>query len=403
MTYVINKYSGAILVSIPDRTLNTTATSIKLPGRDLPRYGEPIVENLVWMLENFAGASPPAQAMQGQIWYDTQSDAIRVYNGSTWTGTGKVSYGSTAPDSPENGQLWYHSAKKQLYSYDISSPVPYWVLVGPPGSIISDDDIVPLTNRSSMDTTQVQDTLGGMHHILRMNISGTTVAIVSKDPEFTPTPVISGFGIISPGITLNSSIPNNKFRGTATLADAATSANNLAGVAASSFMRTDQTNTPTTTNTFNLGSVSARYATVFATTFDGTATSALYADVAERYHADAVLDAGTVVCVGGVNEITTCETPACDQVLGVISTAPAVCMNSQAGTDQTHPYVALLGRCPVRVKGEVRKGDRLMSSDQPGVAEKWDPASGILTILGRSLETKLSVETDLVEAIVGVK
>jgi hypothetical protein len=399
MTYVINKYSGAILVSIPDRTLNTTATSIKLPGRDLPRYGEPIVENLVWMLENFAGASPPAQAMQGQIWYDTQSDAIRVYNGSTWTGTGKVSYGSTAPDSPENGQLWYHSAKKQLWAWDTSQ----WVLVGPPGSIISDDGIVPLTNRSSMDTTQVQDTLGGLHHILRMNISGTTVAIVSKDPEFTPTPLISGFTTISPGITLNTSVSNNKFRGTATQADSATTANNLAGVAASSFMRRDQTNVPTTNNSFNLGSVGARYATMFATTFDGTATSALYADVAERYHADTVLDAGTVVVLGGVNEITASDQTASDQVLGVISTAPAVCMNSQAGGDDTHPYVALLGRCPVKVQGVVRKGDRLQSSSTPGVAEKWDPASGILTILGRCLETKTHADVALVEAVVGVK
>lgn len=399
MTYVINKYSGAILVSIPDRTLNTTAASIKLPGRDLPRYGEPIVENLVWMLENFAGASPPSQALQGQIWYDTQSDSIRVYNGSTWTGTGKVSYGSTAPDSPENGQLWYHSAKKQLYSWDITG----WVLVGPAGSIISDDDIVPLTNRSSMDTTQVQDTLGGMHHILRMNISGTTVAIVSKDPEFTPTPIISGFTTISPGITLNTSVANNKFRGTATLADAATSATNLAGVAASAFMRRDQTNTPTTNNSFNLGSAGARYATVFATTFDGTATSALYADVAERYHADTPITAGTVVCLGGVNEITTCGSVACDQVLGVISTAPAVRMNSQAGDDESHPYVALLGRCPVKVQGTVRKGDRLQSSATPGVAEKWDPATGVLTILGRCLQDKLSADLGIVEAVVGVK
>lgn len=399
MTYVINKYNGTILVGIPDRTLNTTATSLKLPGRDLPRYGEPIVENLVWMLEHFAGASPPANPLQGQLWYDTQSDSIRVYTGAIWSGTGKVTHGVTPPDSPENGQLWYHSGKKQLWAWDQTS----WQLIGPAGSIIADDGFVTLTNRTSVDTTQVQDTLGGLHHILRLNISGTTVAIVSKDAEFTPTPLISGFTTISPGITLNSSVANNKFRGTATQADSATTASNLAGVASGQFMRRDQTNTPTTNNTFNLGSAGARYATIFATTFDGTATSALYADVAERYHADAEIPPGTVVCVGGVNEITTCSTAACDQVLGVISTAPAVCMNSQAGTDQTHPYVALLGRCPVRVKGQVRKGDRLMSSDQPGVAQKWQPESGPLTILGRSLETKLTHHESTVEAVVGVK
>jgi hypothetical protein len=399
MTYVINKYNGTILVGIPDKTLNTTATSLKLPGRDLPRYGEPVVENLVWMLEHFAGASPPANPLQGQLWYDTQSDAIRVYTGNTWSGTGKVTHGVTPPDSPENGQLWYHSGKKQLWSYDETQ----WQLIGPAGSFIADDGIVPLTNRSSVDTTQVQDTLGGFHHILRLNISGTTVAIVSKDPEFTPTPLLSGFTTVAPGITLNSNIPSNKFRGTATQADTATTATNLAGVSSGVFMRRDQTNVPTTNNTFNLGSAGARYATMFATTFDGTATSALYADLAERYHADAHLSPGTVVCLGGQNEITACDTVACDQVLGVISTAPALCMNSQAGDDISHPYVALMGRCPVRVMGTINKGDRLMSSAMPGVAQKWQPESGILTILGRSLETKLSVDEGVVEAVVGVK
>lgn len=399
MTYVINKYSGETLVSIPDRTLNTTATSIKLPGRDLPRYGEPIVEDLVWMLENFAGASAPTNPMQGQIWYDTQTNSIRVYNGSIWSGTGKVTYGTTPPDSPENGSLWYHSTRKQLWAWDTSQ----WYLIGPMGALNADDGIVSLTNRSSVDTTQVQDSVGGFHHILRMNVNGTTVAIVSKDPQFTPNPLISGFSTIAPGITLNQSISNNQFRGRATSADTATTADNLGGISATFFMRRDQSNVPTVNNSFNLGSAGAKYNTVFATTFDGTATSALYADVAERYHADAHLEPGTVVCLGGPNEICACDHAACDQVFGVVSTNPAIQMNSGAGDDTTHPFVALLGRVPVKVKGTLRKGDRLMSSSEAGVAEKWDPVHGVLCILGRSLQDKTDAALALVEAVIGVK
>lgn len=399
MTYVINKYNGDALVSIPDRTINTNATSIKLPGRDLPRYGEPVVENLVWMLEHFAGASAPSNPIQGQIWYDTQSQSIRVYNGSLWGGTGKVIAGTTPPDSPENGQLWYHTAKKQLWAYDTGS----WILVGPMGAFNSDDGIVPLTNRTSVDTTQVQDTGTALHHIMRVNVGGTTVAIVSRDPEFTPSPLISGFATIAPGITLNSSVAGNKFRGTATQADSAITADNLGGVASTVYMRRDQSNLPTNNNAFTLGSSGARFSTVFATTFNGTATSALYADVAERYKADEPMVPGTVVSLGGTAEITTSTGVGNTDVLGVVSTNPAICLNSEAGDDQSHPYVALLGRVPTRVLGPVHKGQRVMVSAEPGIAKAWDPNQGILAIVGRSLEDHLSPEVALIEVVVGTR
>jgi hypothetical protein len=399
MTYVINKYNGDILVSIPDRVVNTTATSIKLPGRDFPRYGEPIVEDLVWMLENFAGASPPSNPLVGQTWYDTQDNAIKVYNGSIWGGTGKIVAGTVPPDSPENGQLWYHTAKKQLFAWDTLE----WVLIGPMGAFNSDDGVVQLQNRSSVDTTQVLDTLGGTHHILRMNVNGTTVAIVSKDPVFTPSPLITGFTTIGPGITLSNQVPDNKFRGTATSADTALNADNLGGINTSLFMRRDQTNVPTVNNSLNLGSSTLRFNTMFATTFNGTATSALYADLAERYHADAPMEPGTVVCLGGVNEITMCDQQGSDQVLGVISTQPALQMNSGAGDDVTHPYVALAGRVPVKVLAPVVKGDRLMASDQPGMAQVWNPVYGILSIIGRSLQDTTGDAPQIIEAVVGVK
>jgi hypothetical protein len=145
------------------------------------------------------------------------------------------------------------------------------------------------------------------------------------------------------------------------------------------------------------------YANVYATTFRGTATSAQYADLAERYHADKTVDVGQLVKIGGENEITLTSTKGCEDVLGVASTNPALMLNSEAGNDLTHPYVALAGRVPVRVIGTVTKGARLMASNVDGVACTWESSYGILAIVGRSLENKTDVGLGTVEAIVGAK
>ena len=100
-------------------------------------------------------------------------------------------------------------------------------------------------------------------------------------------------------------------------------------------------------------------------TLYGQSTSAQYADMAERYHADETIDPGTVVQLGGVNEITTANGFCSTSVFGVISTQPAYRMNSDAGTSNTHPYVTLTGRAPVTVIGKVNKGCLLYTSPSP--------------------------------------
>ena len=92
------------------------------------------------------------------------------------------------------------------------------------------------------------------------------------------------------------------------------------------------------------------------------ATSAQYADVAERFEADAPMSAGAVVMVGGEAEITETTSDLSDQVFGVISDSPAYAMNALAGNSESHPYVAMTGRTPVRVTGAVTKGQRLVTS-----------------------------------------
>ena len=148
----------------------------------------------------------------------------------------------------------------------------------------------------------------------------------------------------------------------------------------------------------NIGSSTNYFNTVFA-----LATSAQYADLAERYAADAVLEPGTVVDLGGSHEITQSQQDLSDAVFGVISTSAAYMMNSGAGDNNTHPPVAIVGRVPTKVLGIVRKGDRLVSAGN-GCARAAQPGEATwLNVIGRSLENKDSDGLGTIEATVSVK
>lgn len=139
---------------------------------------------------------------------------------------------------------------------------------------------------------------------------------------------------------------------------------------------------------------------VTGTYFIGTATQAQYADLAENYLADQEYEAGTVVKIGGDFEITQTTNHADVDVFGVISTEPAYLMNSEA---QGLP-VALQGRVPVKVLGKIKKGERIVSSDEPGVAwalgsDEYDARA----IIGRSLQDKEDGGLGIIEVVIGVK
>jgi hypothetical protein len=133
-----------------------------------------------------------------------------------------------------------------------------------------------------------------------------------------------------------------------------------------------------------------------------TATSAQYADVAERFEADAPMSAGAVVEVGGTAEITETTTDLSDNVFGVISDLPAYAMNAGAGTNESHPFVAMTGRTPVRVTGTVNKGDRLVTSSVKGCARAVAAGESItpFNVIGRALESSADAGIKLVNCAV---
>jgi hypothetical protein len=144
-----------------------------------------------------------------------------------------------------------------------------------------------------------------------------------------------------------------------------------------------------------------------ANVIHATSTSAQYADVAERFEADAPMSEGAVVEINvdarqGASEITEATTDLSDNVFGVISTQPAYAMNALAGNGDSHPFVAMTGRTPVRVTGTVNKGQRLVSSSIKGTARAVTIGETIspFHVIGRALENKADEDIGLVNCAV---
>jgi hypothetical protein len=125
--------------------------------------------------------------------------------------------------------------------------------------------------------------------------------------------------------------------------------------------------------------------------------------LAERFAADGVYDAGTVVELGGTREITKVAKDLSDAVFGVITDCYAYLMNGGAGSDATHPAVAMSGRVPVKVVGTVKKHDRLVSAGN-GMARAAKPSElTSFNSIGRALEDKTTLQPGKVLAVVTIK
>ena len=151
-------------------------------------------------------------------------------------------------------------------------------------------------------------------------------------------------------------------------------------------------------STYNIGTSTVKHATIYADTFNGTATQAKYADLAEKYLADETYATGTVVCVGGTAEVTASTGGMAHAVVGVVSENPAYMMNSdlEGGT-----YIALKGRVPVKIEGSVTKGAMLAAGDE-GRAVAFDNAGRPFAVAleDGSYDRETGTGTDTIEAFI---
>jgi hypothetical protein len=500
MAYTVNKTDNSASpnqYTVQDGVVNAQ-TDLSLIGKGYAGYGESIAENFLHLLENFSNGSAPSKPIQGQLWWDSTNNKLKVYTGTAWQNSGgSAPYQATAPSGLAQGDLWIDSDTGQLFLYNGTSSV----LVGPPGA-------TGTTNGFTYDS--ILDSGDNTQNITKWFNDGNLIAIISED-EFTPKSALSGFATIKKGITLTTAISNVKFQGTADDSD------KLGGVAAANYLRSNANDTtsgtlsvandggvivgadsdltltvdaggaiisntvsdtdisfkvndggvtttvmtidgsnanvgigtatptqklevtgtvkatafsgpltgnvtgniagevtssgantmgtltmggtltskailPDATTTYDIGSSSKKYNTVYA-----KATSAQYADLAEIYESDSEYEVGTVVIFGGDKEITVSSMGSDPRVAGVISENPAYLMNS----DATGQPVALQGKVKCKVVGTISKGDMLVTHSQfPGVARKSpDPKVG--TVIGKALEDYNSTEIGAINIVAG--
>ena len=460
MAYQINLTNGTPFATIADGTINTSSNMV-LIGKNYPGYGAFLDENFIHLLENAANSTAPAAPLVGQLWFNTTTKIIQVWSGVAWKSLGGATASANAPSNNNTGDLWYDTVNQQLKVYTGNS----FILVGPQfnsttgttgavpitivdnignthtiielvvanaivATVSKDSDFVPsgagitgfanirpgITLASSVDgvipgfygtannasflgglastsfvrnsgSTQtmsvalnVQNNTGltvGASNDFKVSVSAGTVAVQNQTQDGNITFSVNKGGINTTVMTLDGANGNVNFAN-------ALSVNSIGKVGANAVG--------------NIGSSVNYFNRVFA-----TATTALYADVAERFAADEVLEAGTVVELGGDKEITKSKTELSEKVFGVISTAAAYLMNGGAGDDNTHPPVAITGRVPVKVVGVVNKGDRLVSAGD-GLARSAQAGEATpFNVIGRSLESKTSAGTGVVEAVVMIK
>ena len=189
--------------------------------------------------------------------------------------------------------------------------------------------------------------------------SATSATNASKLNDLDPSIAVPGGGLASiPIRDTSGNITATRFIGISDHSERTRINNAATDVAWNGAVASTQYRSAMTTQTAWTIAARDANADITARVFVGTATSARYADLAEKYLADVDYEVGTVVAVGGEKEVTACKWG--DRAIGVVSANPAFMMNKdlEGGT-----YIALKGRVPVKVTGAVKKGQRLIAAN----------------------------------------
>jgi hypothetical protein len=413
MAYTIVKSDGAVLTTIADGTINTTSTSLGLPGRNYAGYGQTLDTNQVHMLENFADGTPPANPLRGQLWYNTNDSTLYVCptdgesNALAWLSlTSTASGGSTtfgaitvSGNILSNNLTVTNSANANALN---SSYLSVTTQANIASANITSATIGTLT--STAITTGAQSNAGTLTGVWTANGAGTANGAAGTSFYVTGGNLVisntSSRGLVADFYYYGNGTPIS-FAGTYSNSNVGSylptyfgNVGNTATAASTVFIGTELT----TGSNSTAGSITGNW-----TLTAGSRLQATYADLAERFAADEEYAPGTVVQLGGTQEITAVQYELSEDIFGVISNTAAYLMNAGAGSDVTHPPVAVSGRVEVKVVGKVFKGDRLVSAGD-GIARSAKPGEATsFNTIGRALTDKTDDGVGYVESFVAIK
>jgi hypothetical protein len=231
MAYTIDRYNKGQLTVIEDGTIDQT-TDLKLVGKNYAGYGEIQNENLVFLLENFAGTIAPPRRISGQLWFDSGVSKLKFWDGFQWRTSGGAEVSDIIPTGLKQGDFWWDTSNEQLFTYNGTD----FVLIGPQSAGSGQTQIVSRT---------VRDTTGGTKGIITAVVNDETIFTISN-ADFTidlndAASNISGFDRIKQGLTLkgtlNSSggVTSGDFR----LWGTSSNSEKLGGQPATSYVRAD--------------------------------------------------------------------------------------------------------------------------------------------------------------------
>jgi len=290
-----------------------------------------------------------------------------------------IAVGNTAqrPSTGVTGMLRFNTTTDSLEYYDNDS----WTSAGTTFTVIVADSFVGNGVANTFTLSQDSTTAGTIVSINGIvQIPTTAYSVSGNSLVFTEAPEVSD--VIDARILTTTTTVTGLSSGSAT----------FEGDGSNAFVLTGNFLNGNANGTGNIGSSTGYFNTIFA-----TATSAQYADLAEMYEADSIIEPGTVVCFGGAKEVTTCSTDACRRIAGVVSTNPSYIMNAGLSGDYV-VAVALTGRVPTRVTGTIRKGDMLVATGDGRARAETDPITG--SIIGKAL-ADFDGADGMIEVVVG--
>lgn len=392
MPYILKKSNGEKLATIADGALYLD-TDLVFVGKNYSGYGEILNQNLLKLLENFSNSSAPTQPLRGQLWYDYSQKQLKVYSGTEFKRLAKLEYGGAlSPMNAAEGDLWWDGSNLRIYN-----GTSFAVIAGPGSTVVtgSTGQVVDIVSGTAIDSTDIS------HQIIKHTVNDIVIAVTAGE-SFTLKTTDSLYGegkflVIKKGLTLSGSNATTGVSSTGgfyfwgTAADSA----RLNGVAASEYIKTSEISNYTTSTFSTLTVLTTVTTSVLQSlgpsgiikgnwTISGTLQTT-YADVAERYEADDEYHEGTVLVIGGDKEVTISTTRADNAVAGVVSNKYAHLLNADAGTDTTHPPIALVGRIPCQVIGPISRGQSLVTSIIPGYAEAWQEGDNASAVIGKAL------------------